>query len=414
MKNYLLSIAFSHILPVLIIITIHFIAVKETDPFFFDSYEYISIAENILEKNEYSISNVNNKDFVNFAGESPTRMRQPFYPAFVALFYLSFSEGLIILQTVQLVLNIISFFLLSKIGKILFEESYTSITNIILALYFPLWMLSASILTEALFTFLLVFSTYYFLKASSDKKLFFIFLSGILFGLAFLTRPIALFVILALSIFIIIDKLSTINLRYYLILIFGFILVISPWFFRNIYSLGDITPLSSDGAYNFYTSTLGIDNKPWFEDSGFRECVADGYYLDREASNKFFSVGFSNIKNNPLQYMAYGVQRFFATWSYFPGSRIFKNNLMIFVPFTIIQLFILFTAIIGYWKSRQINGIKYLLVLIFGFSFVIFFSYSISRFLIPIIPFVLLLSGQGIKEIFAHIKLLKNKRRIGL
>lgn len=407
MKNYLNNPISYYLLPILIIIIIHVAASTFTDPILFDSNEYLSIAKNLYENNEYSISNVNTKDFGSFKGESPTRMRQPIYPIFLSFFYFSFGENLILLLILQLILSIISFLVFIKVGKIIFKDDYFSKSNFILAMYFPLWMLSASVLTETIFTLLLVLFIYYLIKASFEKKIDLFVYSGSILGISFLTRPIALFVLFALSVFILVDKIHQFKLRFLLFLILGFILAITPWFFRNIISLGDVTLLSSDGGYNFYNSTLGVDNKAWFDDLGFSESVSDGYYIDREANNNFMKLGLTNLKANPIQYFSFGVQRFIATWTYFPGSRYFKDNLKIFIPFTIVQLVILITAFFGFWSFRNYRGINFLLIPILAFSIVIFFSYSISRFLIPIIPFVLLLSGQGIMRILAYRNHLK-------
>ncbi len=155
MKNYLFQSLAKIFLPIIIIIVTHFVAIKYTNPIFYDSNEYLSIAENLHENFEFSVSGINTKDFNNFTGESPTRMRQPFYPIFLSIFYWAFNKNISIVLTIQLIINLLSFIYFIRIGKLVFGEEFYLKSNYILASYFPLWMLSASILTETLFTFLL-------------------------------------------------------------------------------------------------------------------------------------------------------------------------------------------------------------------------------------------------------------------
>lgn len=397
-----------HLIPIIIIITIHFLTINFTKPSMFDSNEYLSISKHIFQNHQYSISPVNTKDFSGFRGESPTRMRQPVYPLFLSLSFWLMSESKNFVLSLQLMLNILSYILLYKIAAIVFGDKLFSSSRFLLALYFPFWMLSTNILAETVFSFLLISGLFVFLKAliKNDKKLF--FYSGVILGTAFLTRPIALFIILIIGLVPFLYYPKKKSMYSWGMIFIGFILIITPWFLRNVYVLNDKTPLSSDGGYNFYSASIGINEKPWFESKEFTEIVGNGYYLDRNANKKFIQKGLSNFSKNPFLFLSNGIKRVFETWTYFPGTRDYVDNKAFFLLTKIIQFGILLTALIGFiiGKDRILKFI--ILSPAISFSIVILFSYSISRFLIPVMPFIILLSGQGIYFLYKKILAYKN------
>lgn len=380
------------------VILIHLASLFKYEPIQFDSYEFLSIANNIINNGQYSVSKINSKDFPHFLGESPTRMRQPLYPFFLAMLFFFFGNSIISVQLVQLVLSLLTIFLIIDIGKRIFGSDYSQINNIILSLYFPLWMLSASILTETVFIFFIIISFRYYIISKEKNNFKLILLSGIFLGLAFLTRPIALILFFVIGV-IHLHTLKKIVYKSFSIFAIGFILVIIPWTLRNYFVMDEFTPLSSDGGYNLYASTLGVNEKPWNNDFGFNEAIQNGYYLDNQASKKFVNLAAKNFYNEPFTYLTYGFKRIIKTWSYFPGSQIFENNSIVFYSFSFVQFSIIFLAICGLLKHRNRKNISIILVPIIAFSIVLFFSYSISRFLIPIMPFVLLLVGQYLNDI---------------
>jgi 4-amino-4-deoxy-L-arabinose transferase-like glycosyltransferase len=274
-------------------------------------------------------------------------------------------------------------------------------------------MLSANILTETVFILLTIISFRYYIISKEKKQSKFILLSGILLGLSFLTRPIALIIFFIIGIIHLYPS-KKVNYKYFSIFVIGFMLVIIPWTLRNYFVMDEFTPLSSDGGYNLYASTLGVNEKPWINDIGFNEAVQNGYYLDNQANKKFVNLAVKNFYNDPITYMIYGIKRIIKTWSYFPGSRIYENNSVIFYTFSLVQFSIIFLAICGWIKFRKKEYVTLLLVPVISFSIVLFFSYSISRFLIPVMPFVLILAGQYLTDIKHIFRKMSQKTSINI
>src|SRR3989304_211287 len=322
-SNFRKSLFSRYKFPLLIILMIQLGSIYFINPITFDSHEYLSISKNIYEKGEYSVINQNFDDFNKFAGESPTRMRQPVYPLFLTISYWLFGRSTFLVLIIQFFLNLITFLLIMKSTELIFRDRLFWGSKYLIAIYFPFWVLSAFIFTESLFSFLLT---------------------------------------------------------------------LSPWFIRNASMIGDLTPFSSDGGYNLWCASLGVEFKPWIDNSEFKNLVGDGYYIDRTSDKNFFEEGKSNMLNNPTKAFSNGFLRILKTWTYFPGSRNFQENKYLFLFTTIIQILILMTSLIGIFSDNQKTLKIIFLTPAIGFTTVILFSYSISRFLIPAMPFVLSLS----------------------
>ena len=219
-------------------------------------------------------------------------------------------------------------------------------------------------------------------------------LSGALFGVAFLTRPIALPVCF-LSFFPIWFHIGLQKaLLRWGVLFMVFVAVLSPWFFRNVVALGNYTPLSTDGGYNLWYASIPDNESKWFGSPEFRSAVQRGYYLDREANNRFTKMAAIHIKSDPLDYLQRGLLRFVRTWSYFPGSQLFASNALVFGFFSLVQFAILVCDLGSLFRMNK-SDIAYLLLPVVGLSCVLVLTKGISRFIVPAMPFVLILSVQG-------------------
>lgn len=376
----------------------------------YDATEYLKIAESIFKGKGFEISGVSFEDFETFEGESPTRMRQPLYPLYLAATYWLPGASTISTQVSQVLLNALTLFLILLIGIEVFGRRFWSGTLVVVALYFPLWLTSAFILAESLLIFLLTLSMFLLLKAiRSENRLRRFAFAGAVFGLAFLTKPIALTLpVLSLIPIWVHFGLKRALLRW-IILMLSFAAVVSPWFVRNAVVLGDYTALSTDGGYNLWCAASNSESE-WFNNPEFREAVQKGYYLDRHADRTFTDLAIEHIKSDPLGYFGRGLVRSLWAWSYFPGSRNYKDNAVIFGLFTLVQIMILITAIVGLTTLDKRRAV-FLLLPAVALTCVLIVTKGISRFIVPSMPFVLLLSGHGLHDLLCRIRRLISLHR---
>ncbi len=388
---------------IIIILMMQVIAIINLPPIGIDSREYLSLGRSLLEGKGYSITNFYEPGSESFNQEIPSRMRQPLYPLFLIPFYWLPGQSILFLQIVQLIINFLTFLLLLKCSKEVFGTKVWTWTPVLIALYYPLWISSAYVLTEVLFTFLISISIYFLIKSvKSNNKILFI-LTGLSVGATFLTRPIALLVVGVILFSLIMYYGFWSGLKFWGFLLIGFLLVTSPWVIRNAISLREVTPFSSDGGFNIWVGALNLDTLPPHDDPEFQRIVSNSYYHERFANARFTEEGIKIIKSKPLKTFWDGLIRIPKTWYYLPGTKNLINKFYFFIPLSLFQSSLVLLAIYGFIRSTKKIALL-LIIPAISISMVFFISLGIARYLIPAMPLVLLLSGQGIQEIILNIK----------
>jgi len=362
----------------------------------YDSREYLGIASSLYQKHVYGIEGVHFPEFENFRGEVHTRMRMPGYPLFLVLLYEMLGHKLIIVQVCQVILNIVTLYISFVIGKTVFRDHLWPGTLVVLGLYFPLWLTSAFVLTEALFTFFLTLFMLFLRTGLNSSSRLRLAAAGTFLGAAFLTRPIALLV----CIFAILPiwfhvRLWRETLAAWAILTVAFMLTMSPWLVRNIVVFGDYTPLSTDGGYNLWYGTLNQGEPRWWNSPEFKMAVGEGYYITREADAKFREMAMRRIMVAPVRFLFRGILRAAGVWTYFPGSRVFRARPFLFSLCTFVQAIVVICAFRGVLAVDRATA-SYLLLPAVSLTFILLATKAVSRFVVPAMPFVLLLAGQGL------------------
>lgn len=207
----------------------------ETQRFFYDSDSgrYERLALNLLEHRIFSE-----------AAEPPFSSgadRTPLYPLFLAITYGLLGHKVYVIVLIQVLMNIITLWLVYRIGVHLFSPFVGIVAAGILAVDVGQVFYSTQVLTEALFGLLFSLAIYFFLlwldkKGEARYGLY----VGILLGLAALCRPVVVYFPLLLAIMVLFRfrKNLFLGLRRSGVMIICFALVISPWLLRNYYLFG--------------------------------------------------------------------------------------------------------------------------------------------------------------------------------
>lgn len=191
----------------------------------------------------------------SFWGES-AYFRAPLYPYFLA--FLSWITGGSILMSkiLQVLLSGGTAWFIYRLAEKLFNQKAAILAGLIYAVYGVLVFYEGMFLIPILFLFFTVWGMYRIVeyRGSSSWKTW--LLTGILFGLATISRPNILIVMpfLTLWLFFISDKkaafLKRVSVPLYLII--GVILMILPVTVRNIVVVGEPILISSQGGINLY------------------------------------------------------------------------------------------------------------------------------------------------------------------
>ncbi|MDB5227610.1 MAG: hypothetical protein JWN78_1803 [Bacteroidota bacterium] len=191
--------------------------------------------------------------------------RTPVYPAFVALFYWLFGVKVWVVLLAQILLNVISGYLLFKISeRLFFNKNIGYIALILFALDPQQIIFTTYLYTDTLFVLFFLWSMYLFIKAIQEGKSRLFFYSGILFGLTILTRPIAIYFPVLLFVYIIVQRNFSLKMKLRNAVLFTACayLMLVPWMYRN-YKSYDHFALSSINGYNllFYNAAYTEVNK---------------------------------------------------------------------------------------------------------------------------------------------------------
>ena len=235
---------------------------SETGFYDWDTDQYWAIAQSLNENGEFAYYNGNEVYYIH--------SRLPGYPIFITPFQ-NGSLNLSILIIFQCILGALTSSITFKIACLFgLRKRYAFLAGLITAFHFPSIIFSCLVMSETLFAFLFVCSTYFWLQGLINNNRKSIMLGALILGLSIYVRPVSLylpFVLPFASLFFMKswkDKVAA-----SLIVISIPLLVISPWIIRNKMVFDKV-----------FVSTNGDFNLLYFRAAGAM-CEAEGISLDQ-------------------------------------------------------------------------------------------------------------------------------------
>jgi hypothetical protein len=172
----------------------------------------------------------------------PELRRPPGYAIFAAGTILALGEELRSLVFVQHVLGVLTALLTYVLGRLTFGRAAGLTAGLLVALNGALILSGQSIMTETLFTALLVGTLLALLLAGRSGHWGWAILAGLLLGAAALTRPVAqALVILVPLAFLVYSRRPWPVVRGTMLVGLGFALVLVPWMVRNLAEHGTLS-----------------------------------------------------------------------------------------------------------------------------------------------------------------------------
>jgi|WetSurMetagenome_2_1015567.scaffolds.fasta_scaffold19760_3 4-amino-4-deoxy-L-arabinose transferase-like glycosyltransferase len=350
--------------------------------------------------------------------------RTPIFPLYIAFFYLIFGIKPYTVLFSYIILNLISVVFIYLLTKKLFNNKILSLIAVVLYAFEPnIIRLTIEFGTEILHATLMIISVYYFVVGLKDKKYSSIIISGILFGISVLTRPVNLYFYILCIIFILSYREIIMKQRIKIALLFvsAYLLSISPWMLRNYIEYG-------------YFSTCAVQGSQMLYNAGVTKSYETGIRLD-SINNEFHTIlnnrceeknitnyfdidkqseiiGFEYLINhlNPYIYLHLkGMVKFFAS----PLDNIkysFVTKILIGSYLFLIYLFY-FIGIYFLFKEKEYYNILFFSSIILYFCFLTGVI-GLSRYRTPTTAFYLIISAYGIYFLFNKLKLIFIKNKI--
>jgi len=333
----------------------------------------------------------------------------PLYPAFLALLYYLSDTNYRFVQGVQIVLSVILVLTTYLIGYYLINRRVGLLSAIMVAIYPQFIRYPSELLSETLYLALFSIAVFLLIIAKLKNKPLYFTISGMITATAALTRVTAYYFPLFVFIWLYLCKNK---LRYsFLPFLLGFIIVLSPWTYRNYKIFHAFVPISTQVGVNFYSGhnpntkpgfswTLPPNVKPFWNKS-----APSGYpkgYYELLIMRESIKQGFTYILNHPKEVIKLWIARFWLAWRP-PWHKItFKKpkEAIFRLGWLIAYIFILFTFLGGVYISRhnwRFFSIFYLYILFIIFTNII--THFESRYRLPAIPFMIFFSAMFLEKI---------------
>lgn len=355
-----------------------------------DDIKYIRSAWELADKGHFIYNNVN----------KPTIFIMPGLPWTLAIFVKIFGKfgGITAFRIFQALLQSLSMYLIFLIGRKVFNSKAAILACFLDSLYMAEYFTTTVILTETLFKFSLLLLIYISLYAIEEKKLVYYIEGGVVWGLSCLIRPtIAAYPIVILTMWIIKKYTLRDMVKFTAITVFVFSIVMSPWWIRNYLVFHRFIPLTLSSGNPFLQGTYinyekNVHHTP--------------YKLGKteiETNQNEIKTGLYRLKTygarEPLKYAYwYTIGK---SWDLWNGPFYWKEtmgvNMVIVGVFHYLILAIGIIETIRLFIKRNKNFLLLFITVVF-FDLIYLPYFTMSRYVYPVMPILIILAGYGIYE----------------
>lgn len=359
--------------------------------------------------------------------------RAPLYAYFLGVIYSLFGHSLVLVKMIQHVIGSVSVVFIYMLARRMFDRRVSILAAILASVYWVLIYFEGELLLDSLLVFfsLLLFLLLY--RAAEKHKYWLWVASGLVLGLAAITRPTILILAPVILVWLYIQfqrhNAFRAALKVWLGVMLGALLVIAPVAVRNYLLGNDFVLIASQGGINFF-----IGNNPHADGSsavvpglGDDWDYADAVFLaERElgkklkpsqASNYFYKRGWDFILKQPGQSLPLLWKKFTLFWTKFEISnnqniyflqgyssllKILPFGFWLLGPLSILGLFLI---------ARDFRKHSLLFLFIIFYMLTIVFFFVNARFRLPLLPFLTILAASSFFFIWDGLKI-KEYRRV--
>jgi 4-amino-4-deoxy-L-arabinose transferase-like glycosyltransferase len=339
----------------------------------------------------------------------------PLPALFMAGIQALFGDGLTAAKIAQVILDAWLVVVVFAIGRAAFPYAAAVLGALALTVYPVAVTVPIFIGTEALFTLLLALFVLYAVKALERQTALWFMVAGLFLGLATLTRGTTQFFPLFFFAFLAWSQRHHLNARIVGFAAFfavGMAVVVGPWAARNVIVLDAFIPASISGQpllhgsredfwliddrrqnlpryYEYLRTQKGItvaEDASWPErDRFYRQATVESY---RE-----------RWQTEPFSFVPYYAKKFARLWY---GTESGRNQWIMVA----INLPVYVFGLVGVWRLRQTrsNAARFLVVLLTYFVAVHVAVFAYFRYLVPIMPYVLLLAADGALSVWQRAR----------
>jgi 4-amino-4-deoxy-L-arabinose transferase-like glycosyltransferase len=348
-------------------------------------------------------------------GGEPNVYWAPGYPGVLAVVYRVAGHSYLAVRIVQAVLGAVVAALAASIAGRLFDRRIATLAGILCACYPGLIGYSGLLLTEAVFTTLLIVMVSWLLTISGASSWRSLAGLGVLGGLTALVRAetvlLPLFVFVTLRVFF---KDRSVTVKQAVLVYATVALTLAPWAMRNYAVTGEFIPLTVHGGDVLWISSYKEEWLEFYPDKEPYKSLVAGL-SELETSKVLRREGIRNIVEDPAGFAWLCVKRFPRLWigghsNLFAGfgdsTRAYlerREYTVFLVKLTLLignTLLVLLGAYGAYWSfSRHAADLRSLVILSAPVVFITAIHvvlFATPRFHVPVMPFMLVFAAVAI------------------
>ncbi|WP_442602024.1 ArnT family glycosyltransferase [Paenibacillus sp. KN14-4R] len=354
-------------------------------------------------------------------GTDPTAFIMPGFPFVLAGFLAIFGQdggGVIAFRLFQCLLQAGSLYLIFIIARYVFNSRIAFIACVLNALYLPDYFSSGVILSEALFRTIILLLVCVFITAVQSKRWGWYALIGVLTAAAAYLKPHATLFPAVLLILWWKEKYTWKEmLRFTCIIGIVYIILLSPWWIRNMITFDRFIMFTDSGGSPFLLATRIYEQMP---PAGFfdaypqydPETIFEG--SDSSAVAKGIDILKYGFTHEPLIYLYWYtigklIGLYFESYYWRPVLGIGQ------VAMHIIQALLVGLSIAGIVLSRRVSSWRRqlpVLLTIMYFTVIYIPFIAFSRYGYPNIVFLLMYTALAVDKLIHMIRLRRRKKQV--
>lgn len=375
--------------------------------FYSDQLQWDEEAKNLIAGK--GISNTETLD----GSLKPSRTSYVFYVLYVALMFILFGIHYVPIFIGQVAMNVLAGFIVYVIGKkYLFREDMATnlIFLIFFCLYFPYFRFANILDGATLLTLLIACMLLLFIIAVNRESILLFAVAGGLCGLATLTRfTMQLFPCILILILVIYAKYGDINKTYMsvfkkgMMLLIGFVIVMSPWYYRNFKLEGEVSPPQSDMGFLLWKFNVPKQENFHYFAHTFRRDIS---IPESEKNRIYFKEALENMSAQPGKAIKNLVDKCAVFWLNNGANR--KHSLAS-VILAAINSILLFLSIFGYAVSSRrtkLLALPIVLLILYLTAIHTLFYGTIVHSLV-LTPYMLLFAAKGLNVMMMNFRFWK-------
>lgn len=378
------------------------------------------ISLNVAEGRGYTACYENYFPFCSTTADSPTAMREPVPVLLFAAVAALTRESLLAASLVELALHAAIVVAVFFLARELFDPIVALVAAGLWAIYPPALKMVPQVSGDLTAALMMTAGMYWLVRARRSGQLAHWLVSGLCWGLAVLSRSAALAVAGALAAGIVVEKAAAMRrggpgVRQWAPPIVGFVLAISlamsPWVIRNELVFHSPVLTSTLTAYNLYRHNHVVASDGYLRIVGSAEAQTEVTRLMGQAVNLpqgtvdevqmsavYQREALQIIKAYPVRYLALSAYRFLPLWFDWQVAEAYGRHTTRWdAVIMALQASLLALALTGLANGWRQSWPLALAVVATSAEYMVIIS--LLRYIVPVMPLVIILSAAGMGRI---------------